>query len=191
MTKEMINNINKAIREVITTQFKKDAKESHELLENLGYKIYKYDGSFWVKNPKNDKTIGMGNYGRLIYGRNSVYTRYYKNREQEYDNHLNYFNFYNCLEVAPNKNWCRTYHRGGCSWYTDKNDIQIRFENNKRDLNNALWSARHYTKEVEDVQKKLTETIEKLQKELVRVTEYKIEAQLKLKEIKNNIKLAR
>ena len=191
MTKEKINNINKAIREVITTQFKKDAKESHDFLESLGYKIYKNNGSFWVKNPATDKTVGISNETRLCYGRNSLYTRYYTTRNG-YDSHLNHFNFYNCLEVVSNPNWYRTYRRGGINtWYTDKNEIQKRFENNKDTLSHALWSARYYTKEVDEVQKNLTDTIARLQRELVRVTENKVAAQLKLKEIRKELKLAR
>ena len=42
--------LNKAILEVLTTQFKKDAKEAHKIVEEAGYGIYKWDGSFRVSN---------------------------------------------------------------------------------------------------------------------------------------------
>ena len=40
--------LNKAILTVLTTQFKKDAKEAHSIVEDAGYEIYKQDGSFRV-----------------------------------------------------------------------------------------------------------------------------------------------
>ena len=39
MTNEVLNQ---AIYKVLTTQFKKDAKEEHKIVENAGYEIQRY-----------------------------------------------------------------------------------------------------------------------------------------------------
>ena len=44
--------INDYIYRVLTTKYKKDDPEAFKLVENMGYEIYKYDGTFGVKNPE-------------------------------------------------------------------------------------------------------------------------------------------
>ena len=50
--KSVCNDLNFAIFKVLTTQFKKDAKPYHELVESFGYTIDKCDGTFRVKSKK-------------------------------------------------------------------------------------------------------------------------------------------
>ena len=44
--------LNQAITKVISNQYKKNAKEAHQIVEDAGYKIEKYDGHYRVINEK-------------------------------------------------------------------------------------------------------------------------------------------
>lgn len=44
--------LNQAIAKVISNQYKKNAKEAHQIVEDAGYKIEKYDGHYRVINEK-------------------------------------------------------------------------------------------------------------------------------------------
>lgn len=56
---ERLQALEDAINKVLFTQFKKDAKEAHALVESYGFKIDKYDGFFGVKNPETYKTLRL------------------------------------------------------------------------------------------------------------------------------------
>lgn len=55
--KDLREELNEAIYTVITTQYKKDAKEAHEMVSAFGYGIYKYDGRFRVCNKATSKVV--------------------------------------------------------------------------------------------------------------------------------------
>lgn len=56
---ERLQALEDAINKVLFTQFKKDAKEAHALVESYGFKIDKYYGFFGVKNPETYKTLRL------------------------------------------------------------------------------------------------------------------------------------
>lgn len=56
---ERLQALEDAINKVLFTQFKKDAKEAHALVESYGFKIDKYDGFFGVRNPETYKTLRL------------------------------------------------------------------------------------------------------------------------------------
>ena len=49
--------LNRAIYVILTTQFKKDAKEEHKMVENAGYEIWKNNGEWNIENPATHKSI--------------------------------------------------------------------------------------------------------------------------------------
>ena len=55
--------INEAILKVISTQYKKDAKEAHQVVEAAGYTIEKRDGCYYVRNEKTYRYCYMINSG--------------------------------------------------------------------------------------------------------------------------------
>ena len=189
MTKEMINKINDAIRTVVTTRFKKDAKESHEFLEGLGYVISKWDGRFNVTNTKTDKTITVDE-SYIRCGYIAVRKSYYKNHE--YISRLKKFDYYSCLETPKNNNRSDVHKRcNKVSWNYDhyyRNDIQKNFDYNKNKLNSNKWDVKYYTRELADAQKKLADTIAKLQHDIVYYTERKVIAEHELAELRKSFK---
>lgn len=68
--------LGQAIYAVLTTQFKKDAKDAHAIVEGAGYVIYKNDGHFHVKNRETRRVLFIkelycgwalfGNYGNML-----------------------------------------------------------------------------------------------------------------------------
>ena len=57
MTDEIRKEINEAIKKVLVTQFKKDAKTEHEKVAALGYKIEKKDGFFAIYNERTKREL--------------------------------------------------------------------------------------------------------------------------------------
>ena len=72
--------LNNAILQVITHQYKKDAKEYHQIVEDAGYTIDKNYGHYYVRNPKTHRYVCMEykkgyrndyyelNWGSMVYG---------------------------------------------------------------------------------------------------------------------------
>ena len=54
---DLRNELNKAIYTVITTKYKKDAKEAHEMVAAFGYEIYKSDGDYCVSSRRTNKKV--------------------------------------------------------------------------------------------------------------------------------------
>lgn len=52
-----MTDMNKAIYRVLTTQFKKEAKDAHKAVEAAGYEIYKLGGEWHVRNPQTGKAV--------------------------------------------------------------------------------------------------------------------------------------
>lgn len=89
-----------AINKVLFTQFKKDAKEAHKLVESYGFEIDKLDGFFRVYNPDTCKGIcleGGWKGVRLRYGR--------KLSDEEWNNHKLNFDLINFLYTPVNHDW--------------------------------------------------------------------------------------
>jgi hypothetical protein len=57
ITADIKNTVNEAIIEVCTNKYKKDARQAHELLEDLGYKIEKWNGCYHIMNKETHRTV--------------------------------------------------------------------------------------------------------------------------------------
>lgn len=62
--------INEAIFTVITTKYKKDAKEAHKIIDEAGLEAYKRDGAYSVCDPETHKRIDCN----ILYGTIYLYT---------------------------------------------------------------------------------------------------------------------
>lgn len=91
----MTDEVNKAIIEVITHQYKKDCPEAHKLVQDWGYTIEKIDGAFRVTNDHTLKCVYINYYdGIAMYGHETIYdkNRLYKINFVKYLN--TYYNDY-------------------------------------------------------------------------------------------------
>ena len=86
--------VNEAILKVLSTQYKKDAKEAHKIVEAAGYEIYKSNGCFTIKNPRTYKYIQWTqcrwkyNY-KLITTTKDIYFDDWKDLKINFVNYLN------------------------------------------------------------------------------------------------------
>ena len=188
--KSVHNDLNFAIFKVLTTQFKKDAKPYHELVEAFGYTIDKYDGAFRVKSK--NRTISVQYVGRyncdwhVSFG---YYTTHQKDFEREAD--MLKFDFVNCLNTPINAVYytLNQYDEG----WGGINDVHAKYErirdklyNYRRDIN---WYEREVDatqKRIEDMQKKILE----LQKDMLRYNKNAVENKVKLDGLRKELGLA-
>lgn len=169
--------INSAIFKVITTQFKKDAKEAHEAVKQAGFDIFKRDGAFWVVNHETHKTI---------YCEFSEYRGYYLDIHNKrillddciYRDKPCPFDFANYLNTPNNKDW-----------------YKVR-EMAREDFSDAVWKyhricdskslIKSWGKNIKEAQKK----IEVLQADIIRYAKYQAQEQVNLEKLKEDFKLA-
>lgn len=166
--------LNTAIRTVLLTQFKKDAPEAFKIVEAAGYEVYKYNGSFGVKNTITDRHIRIQagrNYGRmtLLYG----YSEARVNNDL-----LACFDFAGCLNKPMNKTWHEMQHVR--AWGKASPTLE-RYE----ELKSARWSVNYDAREIAKIQ----EQIEKLTRDLVRAAQSKTRSEEKLQACKAKLGL--
>lgn len=152
-----INELNKAILEVCLTQYKKDAKEAHKLVENAGFSIRKEDGQFVVSNNSNYKEVRVARKYRKIV----VYSNGRRRTEFPVENNTYdvKFDFYNYLTKPRNETYYTNYT------YTPSQDKY-------HSLKSARWDVDYYNERVNKIQKE----IDRLQKDLVYAVERRTEA---------------
>lgn len=102
MTNEIRAEINKAIKKVLITQFKKDAKTEHEKVAALGYKIEKKDGFFAIRNERTQRELCIKNHS----GYDFTFSFGWYSNSINWDKLNENFDFYGCLEKPQNQ----TYH---------------------------------------------------------------------------------
>lgn len=152
-----INELNKAILEVCLTQYKKDAKEAHKLVESAGFSIRKEDGQFVVSNSSNYKEVRVTRkYRKIVVYSNSWRSTAFPVENNTYDVK---FNFYDYLTKPRNETYYINYT------YAPSQDKY-------RILKSAKWDVDYYDKRVTSIQKQ----IETLQKDLVYAVEHRTEA---------------
>ena len=188
-TKELLNY---AILKVLTTQFKKDAKDEHELLKNYGYRVFKADGSFCVQND--NRTIYaeyIGNYRHDWRVRYSYYGKGFKYFKTFDD--MKKFDFVNCLNTPMNAIYYELlrYEDG---WYTDAvKDVHTKYTGIRNRLRNARRDVKYHECEISDIQNqivKLQNQIANLQNDLVRHAKHLAEGQYNLDTVKREVGLA-
>lgn len=190
INEEMKELVNRAIIKVCTTQFKKDAKAEHELLEGYGYQIYKLNGRFSIQSPNRTVSIEyVGNYRhnyKVVFGYYHVHYKYFKTYEDLFK-----FDFVNCLNTPINTEYynLKQYEEG----WGGINDKHAKYEQIRNKLHNLKWNITWYNREVEDVQKKI-ESLQKqilsAQKDMLRYKENAVKADVELVAYRKELGLA-
>lgn len=139
--------VNEAILKVLSTQYKKDAKEAHKIVETAGYEIYKSNGCFTIKNPKTYRYIQWTecrwryNY-KLITTTKDIYFDDWKDLKINFVNYLN-------KPINKDKQYINS------EWfYTSKAKEKYEL------LRSLKWDIEYHTREVER-QKALIEKAKK------------------------------
>ena len=159
-TREEVNN---AILKVLTTQFKRDAKESHKIVEEAGYEIYKYGGSFGVKNPKTHNIVridfsrGFNSRGRVNLRRNS---KRFRSLEE-----LKPIDFVGNLDTT---------RKAYCEWLPYESEAHRKYDEIKR----SDCMAMSYDEYI----KKTLDKLASLQKDLIRYTQEKADYEQKARD---------
>ena len=167
MTNYTKEEINDAIYKVVTTQFKKDAKESHRIVEEVGYKIIKCDGSFKVRNPETYRYVQV-EFSHGYFYNAKVYTvsgcKYFRAEDG-----LKAFDFVGQLETTR-----KVYDEPDPDYYESEAVIK------HSQIKSMDSLAKCYDNDI----KTTLEKIAKLQEDLIRYTEYKIEYETKARNLR-------
>ena len=172
--------LNDAMLKVMSTQFKKDAKTEHEIVESYGYKIYKYDGAFRIRNDKTQKCISLrpcNSYRynwKLEYGDTYADEKRVKTLEE-----LKVVDLVGILE-KPRNNVYKSLQWG----YVD--DVHSKYRERKEQLRSAKWNVEYHSGRINDIQKKIAE----LQKDLVYESKQLARYETNLTNIKKEVGIA-
>lgn len=172
LEKEMYkDNINEAIFKVLTTKYKKDAKDAFKLVDEAGYRSFKEGGRFEVYNPETDRHIYVTEaYRRSYYTvHTGMYMRQTTNFRREAD--MKAMDFVNCLEKPVNTEFYREVPRGRAAGvYESKIKMPRRM-------------VKSYEDDIESCQKQ----IEKLQQRIIYATERKAKYEMEIREAKKEL----
>ena len=151
-----------AINRVLFTQFKKDAKEAHALVESYGFKIDKCDGFFGVQNPETHRTLRLKecNGWRGLWFKETGTGKDLTDKEMYTDRKLN-IDVLKFLDTPYNEAWWYVKNRDACedgssreayhpTW--DKRDALRRARMNVEDCKR---SVKRYKKEIEQHMKEI------------------------------------
>lgn len=169
----MVNKkeLNEAIRKVLFTQFKKQAKEAHKIVEEAGYKIWKCGGDWRVENEATGRTVYLEDgYRRTFIWHGPRYV----NRSQYNDN----FDFVGALNKPVNKE----YYTSIAFTYMNESKAKQAYKR----IQQHVSYVKMYERDIQDAQKKIAE----LQDKMVRYATYKAEEERKVKDIKKELGLA-
>lgn len=164
--------VNKAILKVITNQFKKDCKNSHDIVEDAGYEIVKIDGGWEVKNAETGKYVYCSKENwrgqRTIYRPANYHKQYFYDPKIECK-----FDFVNCLDSTKTEY---------VELYTENKAYT-----NYRILKDARWSVDYEKQQIDKIQKEIA----RLQNELSRRIDARVRDELRLAEVKGRLGLAK
>ena len=168
--------INEAIYTVLTTQYKKDAKEAHSAVEAEGYQISKFNGSWWIHNTGTGRKIYLhyvrGGYYSYIEGNGNGRHRKNQISYREFPK----FDFVGFLDKPLNTEWSEMN-----SYRFQEN----RYSQNAEVLRSARWNVKYHTDSIARIQKQ----IEDLQKDLIYHAGQKAQAEQRLVETRKNLGL--
>ena len=171
------SELNIAIYKVLTTQFKKDAKEAHEAVKAAGYGITKNNGRFEVYNSTTRRSIYIADNGwrgcRIIHG---YYTRQRRIFNTWNTEEILKFDFVGCLEKPTNEAYYEMVRRN-----ERMNNAKQKYEK----LKSARWYVKYETEKLESLQKK----IEALQNELILAAQDKVKYEQRLQECRREFGL--
>ena len=167
--------LNKAMEMVLRTQFKKQVKEAHKIIEEAGYTINKIQGCYEITNPTT---------GRFIYIRHNGYRStishgIYNSQQRMIKSEADYqkFDYAGCLNKPINKDYYEQIRNEEYSAYHKSEAMQK--------LKSAKWSLKYEEDRIARIQKE----VEKLNQELIRAAMAKARAIDKLNEVRKDIGL--
>lgn len=181
--------INEAIAKVLTTQYKKDAREAHEIVESAGYTINKYDGNWWVKNPKTDRWVFLTyEWHHKYHGSWLLHTNNSKSDFHEYrTHHRNYkenepmpINFEKLLATPYNKAWAEVRRK---DWNRDMRSEKI------IDLKNAKHNVKYNDNALQRVEAEFKKACEKYAREIKYYTENRERDMVRLNNMRKELGL--
>jgi len=177
--------LNKAIWKVLQVKFKKDAPEAFKMVQEAGYEVMKGGQGQWiVKNPHTRKMIDIQDTcrGTVLYHGNyqtqvRVIAKYGYKTVDNWTIVGQKFDFVNCLKTPMNRD------------YYDALDVQCRQSEsimNYDRLKSAKWSIDYDEREIARLQKE----VEKLQKDIARRYEAKVNDLMHLNNVRRELGLA-
>ena len=167
--------LNEAIFEVITTKYKKDAEEAHEIVKNAGYEVFKRDGAYNISNPVMNKRIEVES--DSYYWRMTLHFAVsYKTYGREAAAHVNFVGY---LETARNDAYSEFIHRNVYGVY----DTAIE---KYKTIRSIKYSIMFEEKRIDKIKKQL----ESLQEELEDAYKAKAYSEMRLEKFKRECKLA-
>lgn len=181
MTREQVNA---AVWQVLMHQYKKDAKEAHEIVKQAGYSIEKLSGCWRVYNEKT---------GRSVYV-NEGNSRSYLCRTTNSDQRIGWkawepesvrkvakkFDLVGFLDKPVNRDWAAV-RQAQSGWAMN------RFERSARQLKDARWSVRHHTDRIKSMQAQIA----KLQEQLLREAQEQVKAEQRLQQVRKELGLVK
>lgn len=172
MTRE---EINAAIWKVLRTQFIKNAPEAFKIVKDAGYKVYKCNGSFRVRNDATRREIYVSyrRYGSI----DIIYGYYCGMRKNVADLNIIAFDFVGCLNKKYNDEYYDMLRLG--------DDRRSKAIKNYEGLKSARWSIDYDDRKIKEIKDK----IEKLQDELIYYSKAKAKDEIRLNEYRTKIGL--
>lgn len=180
-TKEQVNE---AIYTVLTTQFKKQAPEAFEIVKAAGYEYDKYNGRFNVYNGKTNRRISLDDGGwyknywlTVNHGYYTANTTTYRGELEDLLAKVKRFDFVGCLDKPMNREYYAMLHDAD-----DNSQAVQKWQSLKYKKNCVQWRV----EEIERIQLQM----EKLQKDLMRAMERKVEYEQDVINYKKELGLA-
>lgn len=170
--------VNEAIYRVITTQFKKDMREAVEVVEREGYKVEKIEGGYKVRNPETRREVYISG-NRYGYRRCIAYGVWNTKRINFEDHGAAFckFDFVGNLNKELNYDW---YNRREWMGFQPTREKYQKLYDVKHSIE---WKKR----DIEGTKKKMME----LQKDLERYLRWQIEDEMRLRDLRRELKLKR
>lgn len=168
--------LNKAIETVLRTQFKKQAKEAHKIVEESGYGIVKEGGYFTVYNEKTGRRIHLSDNGYRTYILHGSYSNKRKVIKTESD--YQKFDYTGCLNKPVNKDYYQQINNERRNAYDPDSEAISK-------LKSAKWSLKYEEDRIARIQKEM----EKLQKELISASMAKARAMEGLNKVREELGL--
>lgn len=167
--------LNKAIFTVLKTQFKKDAPESFKIVEQAGFKIEKWNGTFavvsdngkYAKLEWNTRSDTYQIYLRFSYNRNHKWFSYWKpcpidfvgyfespikKREDPYGRHIGWGEFIECSDAVY-------------TYYTKIRNTTKAIESTRKDIENKK-------KHIASLQRQISECMNDIERYYKDIAEY-------------------
>lgn len=170
-----MTELNKAIMIAVLTQYKKDAKEAHKIIEDAGFQLCKDFGFWHIYNPQTGKRIHVEVREGWRWTRYTVYggmqTSDFKNEKE-----LAKYDFVGQLNKERNTAWYEV-RRGAAKYEPTQEKYR------------SLLAARHTQQWREEDVVKIEKKIAELQRELIHAVEERYKATAKVKEIKKDLGL--